>query len=194
MGCREVWCLCRGQIIDTLHPSLHRSGSYKQEIKKWKGHAGMVGLSRDKAALDRLVITTRHRPYCSSRESVPQWIPQSFQIFCEERTLSALRRNCFVVNSKCSEDSTDIRAALWRQTIRSKHTDKESGIISDRVRWGKARHSAIHTEGSELECPFQLDGEGESRLRVGEVIKLREERELLGKLGDFLSPKPEDQV
>jgi len=32
----------------------------EQEIKKLKGHVGMVGLSRDEAALDRLVIATPH--------------------------------------------------------------------------------------------------------------------------------------
>jgi len=39
---------------------LFTNQALEQEIKKLKGHGEMVGLSRDEAALDRLVIITPH--------------------------------------------------------------------------------------------------------------------------------------
>ena len=59
----------------------------EQELMTLKRHGGIVGLSRD----DHEAASHYHTSSCSS-ESVPQWIPQSFQIFCEERTLSTLKR------------------------------------------------------------------------------------------------------
>jgi len=85
---------------------------------------------------------------------------------------------------------------------------EESGIISAGVRRGKARHSAIHREWSEVLCRVRFSasnvyieslcvGQNEEtqtelkassiwmekvKVRVGEnVIKLREEREFLGR-------------
>ena len=121
----------------------------EQEIKKLKGHSGMVGLSRDEAALDRLVIATPHLARLVNQYLSGCGFPNASRSSVR-REHYQLSRDCFEVKSKCSEDWTDNRAALWRLSIRSKHTIEESGIISASVRRGKAKHSAIHGEGLEV--------------------------------------------
>ena len=87
----------------------------EQEIKKLKGRGGMVGLSRDEAGLDRLVTSTPH--IATLVEEYLNKFPHSFQIFCEDRTLSALRGDCAEIKSKCSEDSGFKQATLRTQSI-----------------------------------------------------------------------------
>ena len=61
----ETWdALKSGAFVvaksDIAFTHLFTDQALEQEIKKLKGHGGMVGLSRDEAALDRLVTTTPH--------------------------------------------------------------------------------------------------------------------------------------
>ena len=51
----------------------------EQEIKCLNDHGGMVGLSQDEVALDRLVTTTSHAS--SYREAVPYTFPSIPRFF-----------------------------------------------------------------------------------------------------------------
>ena len=186
----------------------------EQEIKELKRHGGMVGLSQDEAALDRLVTTTPHlarivKQYLNSfpqacrsserrehyqlsgdisvrsRENVLK-LSQSIQVHCEG--------NPFIVNSPLK---SLVSSALVPKEAKDdilhfpeKGQKRFEDFIHDRLL--PTSTVSVWDTMKKLKLKTFSNCMEKTKVRVGEkVIKLREERELFGRFLIIQGSRPE---
>ena len=175
----------------------------EQEIKKLKGHGGMVGLSRDEAALDRLVTTTPHlaglvNQYLNSfpkasRSSRKEHYQLSGEIALRSRENALKQRN--LIELHCGGNPFQEKTPLKSLVSSALVSDGAKNDILQFADKGQKRFKEFVSERliptsslsvwdkmTKLKLKTFLNWNEKTKVRLGDkVIKLREERELLGR-------------
>ena len=185
----------------------------EQEIKKLKGHGGMVGLTRDEAALDRLVTTTPHIarlvnqylnrfPKASRSNARTEHYQLSGEIALRSRANALKIRNSiemhckgnpFKVNTplKCLVSSALVSNDA-KQDILNFPEKGQKGFeefVSQRL--VSTSSLSVWDKMKKLKLKVFSNWMEKTKVRIGEkVIKLREERELLGRFLIIQSSRP----
>lgn len=185
----------------------------EQEIKTLKGHGGMVGLSRDEAALDRLVTTTPHlarlvNQYLNgfpkvSRSSVRKEhyqlsgeialrsranalkIRQQIELHCEG--------NPFKVNTPLKSLASSALVSNEAKQDILQFTEKGQKCFEEFVsqRLMSTSSVSLWDKMNKLKLKAFSNWMEKVKVRVGDkVIKLREERELLGRFLIIQASRP----
>ena len=176
----------------------------EQEIKELKRHGGMVGLSQDDAALDRLVTTTPHLAHIVRQylNSFPQSNKSSersehYQLTgnVAVRTSENARKLCHSIELHCVGNPFTEKAPLKSLVSSALVTERAKDDIQHFSEKGQTRFQEFVSDRllpkstlSVWDCMRKLklktysNWMEKTKVRVGDkVVKLREERELLGR-------------
>lgn len=186
----------------------------EQEIKELKRHGGMVGLSQDEAALDRLVTTTPHLAHIVKQylNSFPQSTKSSER--SEHYQLSgnvAVRSSenalklCQCIELHCAGNPFTEKSPLKSLVSSALVTEKAKDDLQHFPEKGQKRFEefvhnrllptstlSVWDPMKKLKLKTFSNWMEKTKVRVGDkVVKLREERELLGRFLIIQGSRPE---
>jgi len=186
----------------------------EQEIKMLKRHGGMVGLSQDEAALDRLVTITPHLTHLvkqflntfhkASRSTDRSehyqlsgtvairlranavMLRQSIELHCEGNPFTKKTPLKNIVSSALVQDDAKNDILHYQE----KGEKRLQEFIQDRLL--SSSELSVWDPMKKLKLKTFLNWMEKSKIRVGDkVIKLREERQLLGRFLIIQGSRPE---
>ena len=205
----ETWnALMSGNFVvaksEILFMHLGTDQALEQEIKKLKGHGGMVGLSRDEAALDRIVTTTPHLarlvdeylesfPKASRSSERTEHYQLSGQIALRSRANAMKIRQSIELH--CAENPFRVKTPLKSLVSSALVSEEAKHDILHYAEKGRKRFEELVYERltststlsvwdkmKKLKLKAFSNWMDIMKVRIGDkVIKLREERELLGR-------------
>lgn len=186
----------------------------EQEIKMLKRHGGMVGLSQDEVALDRLVTITPHLTHLVTqflhsfpKESKSSPRTEHYQlsgsVAVRSRENAAKLRQCIEHHSEGNPFATEtplkniVSSALVKDDAKDdilhfaeKGQKRFQEFIDDRLL--PTSTLSVWDPMKKLKVKTFLNLMEKAKIRVGDkVIKLREERELLGRFLIVQGTRPE---